>query len=125
MKNLLEIEPVFGQVPGSARLPDARLELNVHELFIRSGRSPGPWIGESIELGTLRALRNKLDARDTTVAEATLEYVVPRGLSTNTIACALLARIDGEICSGVQDDDLPAAQCFVGNSELVGRSAHR
>ena len=31
-------------------LPDARLELNVYDLLRAHGRSPGPWIGESIEL---------------------------------------------------------------------------
>ncbi|HVH47414.1 MAG TPA: methyltransferase domain-containing protein, partial [Labilithrix sp.] len=156
----IEAEQVLraAQVGG---LPDARLELNVYELFIRRGRAPGPWIGESIELGTsdgvraatdigslarrpsrrvferatadasrrfleLRASRfAELDARGTSIAEATLEYVVPRGLSTNTVACALLARVGDAICIGVDDDDLPAAQCFLGNSELLVAPAWR
>ncbi|MFA6955932.1 MAG: class I SAM-dependent methyltransferase [Thermoanaerobaculia bacterium] len=32
-------------------LPDARLEMNVHELLIRLGIAHGDWIGESIRLG--------------------------------------------------------------------------
>jgi len=67
----------------------------------------------------------ELDARGEPVAEADLEYVVPKGLSSNTVACALLARIADEICIGVDDDDLPAAQCFVGNSELLVAPAWR
>jgi len=31
-------------------LPDARLELNVYDLFASRGEDPGPWIGESIDL---------------------------------------------------------------------------
>lgn len=31
-------------------LPDARLEVNIYELLTRRGQSPGPWIGDVIEL---------------------------------------------------------------------------
>lgn len=160
----IEAEQVLraAQVGG---LPDARLELNVHELLIRQGRSPGPWIGEAIaleatatlpvtDLDTLERRPSRrvferaeqgstpaflalhagrfaeLDAKGRAVAERTIEYVVPRGLSTNTIACALLARVPAangrvELCIAVEDDDLPAAQCFLGNSELLVTPAWR
>lgn len=160
----IEAEQVLraAQVGG---LPDARLELSVHELLIRQRRSPGPWIGESIELrattdapvANLDALEQRAtrrvferaergsstpflelragrfaehDAKGKTVAEGTIEYVVPRGLSTNTIASALLARVPtpagmSELCIAVEDDDLPAAQCFLGNSELLVTPAWR
>lgn len=48
-----------------------------------------------------------------------LEMVLPRPLSANTVATAvLLRRTDGEICLGIDDDDLPAAQNFSGHSDL-------
>lgn len=71
---LVEVEPIFANVnPGSRSgfsssgrvgaiaahqvlraaqvggLVEARLELNVYELLLRRGRSPGAWIGEAIE----------------------------------------------------------------------------
>lgn len=46
-------------------------------------------------------------------------------MSTNTIACALLARSGDEVFIGIDDDDLPAAQCFLGNSELLVTPAWR
>ncbi len=65
------------------------------------------------------------DAHGNSVKEATIEYVVPKKLSTNTIICALIARIGEVLCIGVDDDDLPASQCFVGNSELLVAPAWR
>ncbi len=53
------------------------------------------------------------------------EYVVPTVLSRNTIAVAVLRRHEGRIYLGVDDDDLPAAQCFDGNSELLVAPAWR
>ena len=158
----IEAEQVLraAQVGG---LPDARLELNVYDLFLRTKRAPGPWIGESIELhnaprpdaasvSTLLALHERParrvfvpasasashefltlragqfeehDASGRVLATVTREYVMPRTLSTNTVACALLLRCGNEVLIGVDDDDLPAAQCFVGNSELLVAPAWR
>ncbi|HEY2513025.1 MAG TPA: SAM-dependent methyltransferase, partial [Polyangiaceae bacterium] len=156
----LEAEQVLrsAQVGG---LPDARLELNVYDLFRQRGRAPGPWIGETIALEreatigrptSLPALARRphrrafeaagreasrgflelragafteLDAAGAPLRTAPLEYVVPRTLGTNTVVCALLARAGGEIYLGVDDDDLPAAQCFLGNSELLVAPAWR
>jgi hypothetical protein len=61
----------------------------------------------------------------TEVASQPLEYVVPRTLSINTIACALLARRNGEVVIALDDDDLPAAQSFTGNSQLLVTPAWR
>lgn len=68
---------------------------------------------------------DELDRAGNVVASAVLEYVVPRHLSTTTIACALLSRRGDEIFLGLHDDDLPAAQCFLGNSELLVAPAWR
>ncbi|WP_394826053.1 methyltransferase domain-containing protein [Pendulispora albinea] len=67
----------------------------------------------------------ELDAAGDVLTEASLEYVVPERLGTNTITCALLARIDGDIFMAADDDDLPAAQCFLGNSNLLVTPAWR
>lgn len=47
-----------------------------------------------------------------------LEHVVPAALSLRTVAVAALARVGGAVMIGVDDDDLPAAQSFAGNSNL-------
>jgi SAM-dependent methyltransferase len=67
----------------------------------------------------------ELAANGSTVSSHVLEYVVPRSLSINTIATALLTRSGGEVLIGVDDDDLPAAQSFNGNSELLVAPAWR
>jgi SAM-dependent methyltransferase len=65
------------------------------------------------------------DAQGRVVARAPLELVVPRTLSPNTAAVALLRRAAGEAWIGIDDDDLPAAQCFHGNSEILVAPAWR
>jgi ubiquinone/menaquinone biosynthesis C-methylase UbiE len=72
-----------------------------------------------------RSLFEELDTKGSVVASRPLEYVLPARHSLNTVACAVLARRDGAIYLGVADDDLPAAQCFVGNSELLVAPAWR
>jgi SAM-dependent methyltransferase len=183
---LVEIAPVFVQSPlvgrsgfstsGRVRavealqllraaqvggLPDARLELNVHELLLQEGRDPGPWIGEAIVLAdagraprvtTMRELERRpprrrferaarpegppfLDVRCRTFEErdaagAVLyaqprELVLPRPFGTNTVSVAPLWRQGAEVLIGLDDDDLPAAQSFVGDSALLVAPAWR
>jgi len=141
-------------------LPDARLEINVHELLIRLGISHGDWIGESISLGDSASLSptspaalaartgrrhfaraaasesggflsiacamfRELDASGTALVERPLEFVVPRTLSANSVATALLRRSGDDVLIAVDDDDLPAAQAFNGNSALLVAPAWR
>lgn len=142
-------------------LPDARLELNVHDLLLRDGLERSPWIGDELKLEARldlepRALApvlarpgrrqfqrataaeshrfievrqarfEELTASGEVVAARSLELVVPRLRGPNTIATALLARsASGEVMLGLDDDDLPAAQCFSGNSELLVTPAWR
>ena len=57
-----------------------------------------------------------------------LEYVVPSsasGLGAATVATALLLRRKDTFLLGIDDDDLPAAQCFTGHSELLMTPAWR
>jgi hypothetical protein len=72
-----------------------------------------------------RSRFDELDAADRVVASQELEYVVPATLSTNTVATALLARQGDRAFLGVDDDDLPAAQGFRGNSNLLVAPAWR
>ena len=53
------------------------------------------------------------------VARGVRELVVPTRLSINTVAVAPLCRHRGKIHLGIDDDDLPASQCFDGHSELL------
>jgi hypothetical protein len=41
------------------------------------------------------------------------------------VACAPLRRVDKDVYLGIDDDDLPAAQCFSGNSHLLVAPAWR
>jgi hypothetical protein len=141
-------------------LPDARLELNVHDLLLQLGAPPGPWIGDELPReGTIveptplaallsrpgRRLFERAPAADSpgflevrcaafdehaadgkVLASRSLEYVVPRPRGCNTIAAALLARDrQGRLLMGIDEDDLPAAQSFSGNSNILVAPAWR
>lgn len=67
----------------------------------------------------------ELDARGAVVARTRREYVAPRTLSRHTVACAVLRRVDGQVWIGLQDHDLPAAQCFEGSSAILVAPAWR
>ncbi len=141
-------------------LPDARLELNVHDLLARLGLDPGPWIGETLDVAeaagpappaiTMSALASRpprrafaptgesagflelrhawfeeLDSADRVLARRSLELVLPARHGLQTIATAPLLRHAGAVHIGVADDDLPAAQAFSGNSNLLVAPAWR
>src|SRR5439155_15543305 len=76
-----------------------------------------------LELRCSRFVEFDSDGKE--VSSQALEYVVPREMSINTIATALLTRRGDEILIGVDDDDLPAAQSFTGNSALFVAPAWR
>lgn len=67
----------------------------------------------------------ELDSSGRVIAERRLEYVKPATLSCNTLACALIRRAKGEVYIGLDDDDLPAAQGFSGNSNILVGPAWR
>jgi hypothetical protein len=67
----------------------------------------------------------ELSAAGSVVGRAALEHVAPRPFSSNTIAVAPLCAAAGEVWLGIDDDDLPAAQCFEGNSHLLVAPAWR
>ncbi len=65
------------------------------------------------------------DRHGAVVGSKELEFVVPSTMSTNTISLLPLLRHDTHVYVGLEDDDLPAAQCFVGNSQLLTVPAWR
>ena len=65
------------------------------------------------------------DADGNILGTRPLEYVVPAPLSSRTISTALLRRDDGRALLGVDDDDLPAAQCIGGHSSILVTPAWR
>ncbi len=67
----------------------------------------------------------ELDRDGDVLARATLEVVLPVTRSCNSLALAPLLRVGGAVYLGVDDDDLPAAQCFVGQSEILVAPAWR
>lgn len=67
----------------------------------------------------------EIDANEKVLHRVALEYVVPKTLSHNTIALALLCRDEDGVWIALDDTDLPAAQSFTGNSELLVAPAWR
>ncbi len=97
------------------------------ELFSRPHRrvferTSGPGAGF---LRIERALFRELDANDREIAAQELEYVVPARHGSNTVAVAVLRKSAGHVFIGVDEDDLPAVQCFTGNSDCVVAPAWR
>jgi hypothetical protein len=83
-------------------------------------------IAESRDFLELVCMRfDELDATGRAVASRTLEFVRPKPLSSLTVVTAPLLRREAEIYFGVDDDDLPAAQSFNGNSQLLVAPAWR
>lgn len=67
----------------------------------------------------------EVGAGGATGARRSLEAVMPRSLSSVTVATALLRRDRLGIYLGLDDDDLPAAQGFTGNSSVLVAPAWR
>lgn len=78
--------------------------------------------------GYLKLLCTQFEETDSAgrvVASRALEYVVPANASRSTAVVAPLMRIGQATLLGIEDDDLPAAQAFVGNSQLYKAPAWR
>jgi ubiquinone/menaquinone biosynthesis C-methylase UbiE len=67
----------------------------------------------------------EIDAGGAVLARHPLELVLPRPLGACTLVAAPLRRHGGVAWIGLDDDDLPAAQCFEGHSELLVAPAWR
>ncbi len=78
--------------------------------------------------GFLRVARSRFEEHDAAgeaLAERPLEYVVATPYGLDTVVVALLRRCEGTVLIGIDDADLPAAQCFNGNSNLPVAPAWR
>lgn len=62
---------------------------------------------------------------DAPLATRRIPYVVPARLSPLTVVVACLRRAGDTVWIALDDDDLPAAQCFEGHSELLVAPAWR
>ena len=98
------------------------------ELARRAPRRRFERIPEGAEptfLSVRARLFEELDSASRVVAARPLELVVPRPFGTNTVAVAVLALSPGGVLIGLDDDDLPAAQSFTGDSALLVAPAWR
>lgn len=102
--------------------PDAvPLEPLLQDTRRRYQRVPsGP---DFLQVRTMAYTEHSADGRP--LARQVLEHAVPNTFSANTVAIALLWRHDDTIFIGLEQDDVPAAQCFVGNSNLLTAPAWR
>lgn len=87
--------------------------------FARTAANPRPF------LALICREFAETNAEDRVVARQTLEYVMPLHHAAVTASVALLRRHRGIVYLGLDDDDLPAAQCFAGNSNLLVTPAWR
>ena len=82
--------------------------------------------GDAGFLAVQRAWFSERAADGSEVGRAELESVRPLPLSSQTVVTAPITRDrDGQVLIGLDDDDLPAAQCFTGHSDLLVAPAWR
>jgi SAM-dependent methyltransferase len=114
------IEIPEGPAPGRVATRSALQSAPARRRFVRTDPP------ESKGFLEVHAARfEELDAAGETVAAIDLEWVAPAPLGLVTVALAPLRRHDGEVFLGLDDDDLPAAQNFRGNSNLLVAPAWR
>jgi hypothetical protein len=59
------------------------------------------------------------DAQGNVLHKAAFEYVVPRGLSHNTVSVLPVMRVGERFLVGIEQRDLPAVQAFEGTSAIL------
>jgi hypothetical protein len=134
--NAYELLRRFGESPGPwiadiGEESDGPSSLEIASLEALRYRSPRRLFRKATSekspgfLSMKSRLFQELDSRGAVVDETPLEFVVPRPLSSNTATVALLARVNDEVLLGIDDDDLPAAQCFNGSSAVLVAPAWR
>jgi hypothetical protein len=121
-----EVGPWIGEEVDLAESSPPSLQADVNALLARKPRRAFERCQEESDFLDLRCSSfEEVDATGAIIHRADLEYVVPRHLSHNTLACALLRKHEGKVWMAVDDDDLPAAQSFAGNSQLLVTPAWR
>ena len=68
---------------------------------------------------------DELDCNDGVINSVVLESIEIQPLSTSTISCGVISQVGGELVLGVDMDNRPAAQAFLGNSLLPVNPAWR
>jgi len=135
-------------------LVEARLELNIYNLFSKQNISLPNWLGERIKIKFDRCLKpsslfdllsvktqdyekSKKQARFLTThrayfsevgienSNATFEYVYPSAVSSNTLVTLPVFRRNGQIYVGLEVQSLPVPQIRSGNSTIITAPAKR
>lgn len=135
-------------------LLEARLELNVYNLFYHCELTLPKWLGEHIEVkeeqevdfveleellsekrtvfasceqkaGFLKTVHAQFIESGTLGSCAALEYVYPASISSNTLLTLPMCRVAGHVYLGLELRDLPVPQLLDGNSSLLTIPAKR
>lgn len=124
----LDPGPWIGEAITLREGPEPADQRTFTELDARSGRRAFRRVEQERSPSFLQVRCRRfveIDAAGRELAEVPLELVVPRARSTTSIAMAVLLARAGTIWLGIDDDDLPAAQCFRGTSEILVAPAWR
>lgn len=134
-------------------LVEARLELNVYNLFRKHALRLPPWLGECIEVEEreiipsnlkellavtekqfehsdksadyLQTFRAKFTEAGVANSSNILEFVTPRNFSNNTLLTLPVAKFKGEVYLGLEVRNLPVPQIHSGNSNIPVAPAMR
>ncbi len=120
--------PWIGEAIELAETAPPQAATTMAELARRRPRRLYERVDESASSGFLAlhcAEFEELDAAGEVIRRADRELVAPRPLSFNTMAVAVLRRCGDDVWLGLDDDDLPAVQCFTGNSQVLVAPAWR
>ncbi len=129
-------------------LSEARLELNIYNLFRKHCMEPGPWLADKIEIeelqlerasslksalsipveikfesstqqsGFLKHKRMLFQEKGVDNSNNILEYIIPSTLSINTVSLLPIILSNGEFYAGIETRFLPVPQMHSGNCRL-------
>lgn len=135
-------------------LVEARLELNIYNLFFKKNIRLPKWLGETIKIESEQFLEPTLfmnllsiDTQDYKLSKtqagflttqrgyfseigvedsyAILEYVYPTNLSSNTLVTLPVCKNGGQLYVGLEIQSLPVPQIHSGNSTIITAPAKR
>lgn len=135
-------------------LVEARLELNIYNLFFKQNLPLPKWLGEKVKIKFNRYLKPTLLSKLLSIntqdyqkcdkragflttrrayfsemgadnSHAILEYVYPSDKSSNTLITLPVFRMEGQIYVGLEVQSLPVPQVYSGNSTIITAPAKR
>ena len=135
-------------------LVEARLELNIYNLFFKQNVSLPKWLGEKMKIkfdrfiksstfsellslhtqdyqkseksaGFLTTRRAYFSEMGVESSNAVFEYVYPSTVSSNTLVTLPVFRMEGQIYVGLEVQSLPVPQIHTGNSTIITVPAKR